>query len=63
MGNVLQFTADNNPGPGFRVTSLADLDGNGSSDLIYQNTTQGEFGDVRVWKDLSPTNDRLLRLA
>ena len=61
MGNVLQFTADNDPGPGFRVTGLADLDGNGSSDLIYQNITQGQFGDVRVWKDLSSTDDRLLR--
>ncbi len=60
-GNTLQFTADNDPGLGFRVVGLADLDGNGASDLIYQNTTQGEFGDVRVWRDLAPANDQLLR--
>lgn len=61
-GNQMVFSVDSDPGTGFRVVASAlDIDRNGAPDLVYQNTTQGEFGDVRVWKDYQSSLDRLLR--
>ncbi len=57
----IQFTADTDPGAAFRLLATVDFDGNHTMDLLYQNTTQGVFGDVRVWKDFLPANDSLLR--
>lgn len=50
-GNLLRFTTVNDPGQGFRVLGTVDLDGNARPDVLFQNTTQGEFGDVRFWRD------------
>ncbi len=61
VGNQIQFTADVDPGPAFRLLGTVDFDGNRTTDLLYQNTTQGTFGDVRVWKDFLPANDSLVR--
>jgi len=60
-GFTLTFTTDNDPGAAFRSVANVDINGNGAKDLVYQNTTQGAFGDVRVWQDFLPTIDRLLR--
>jgi hypothetical protein len=60
-GNQLVFSVENDPGAGFRLVSNSDIDGNGADDLVYQNTTQGEFGEVRVWRDYNSADDRLLR--
>ena len=62
-GNVLQFATVPDPGVQFRVMGLVDLDGNKVQDLIFQNISQGDAGDVRVWKDVDSSFDRLLRSA
>lgn len=49
------------PGAKYRLLAVTDLDGNGVADLVYQDTTQGDFGDVHVWADFLPANDHLLR--
>ncbi|MBI3715978.1 MAG: Ig-like domain repeat protein [Betaproteobacteria bacterium] len=59
--NQLTFTALPDPGNHFRLMALVDINGNGIADLAYQDITQGEFGDIRVWQDYAPANDRLLR--
>lgn len=61
VNNQFQFSAQTDPGANFRVVGVADLDGNGKSDLLFLNTTQGEFGDVRVWSDFQPGSERLWR--
>ena len=61
VSNLLQFTPVTDPGASFRTVGLVDIDGNKSPDLIYQNTNQGDFGEVRVWQDVNPANDRVLR--
>jgi hypothetical protein len=45
----------------YRVATIADLDGDGRSDLIFVDTSQGQVGDVWVWKDFQPTTARILR--
>ena len=61
VSNLLQFTPVTDPGASFRTVGLIDVDGNKNPDLIYQNRNQGEFGEVRVWQDVNPANDRVLR--
>lgn len=61
VSGLLQFTSVTDPGASFRTVGLIDIDGNKSPDLVYQNTTQGEFGEVRVWQDMNPASDRVLR--
>jgi len=61
--NSLVFTAAPDPGLNFRAVGIVDLDGNKSPDLIYQNITQGDSGEVRVWKDFDSFQDRSLRSA
>ena len=61
--NTLVFTAAPDPGISFRTVGIVDLDGNRSPDLIYQNTTQGDSGEVRAWKDFDSSQDRSLRSA
>ena len=61
--NTLFFTAAPDPGVNFRANGIADLDGNKSPDLIYQNVTQGDSGEVRAWKDFDSSQDRSLRSA
>ncbi len=59
--NTLVFTATSDPGVNFRAVAVADLDGNKTPDLIYQNIAAGDPGDVRVWKDFDSSLDRSLR--
>ncbi len=57
VNNQFQFTPLADPGASFRVVGIGDFDGNGKSDLAFQNITQGEFGDVKIWKDFSSANE------
>ncbi|MBI3715351.1 MAG: hypothetical protein HY255_05105 [Betaproteobacteria bacterium] len=57
VGNVFQFTTLADPGPAYRLIGVGDFDGNGKSDLAFQNTTQGTFGDIKIWKDFSAANE------
>ncbi len=59
--NQFQFTVMNDPGSSFRIAGVADFDGNGRSDLAYQNMTQGTFGDVRTWPDFNQANSTYWR--
>jgi len=61
VSNLLQFTPVTDPGASFRTVGLIDIDGDKSPDLIYQNTNQGEFGEARVWQNVNPANERVLR--
>jgi len=61
VGNQFQFTQQSDPGAGFRLVGVTDFDGNGKSDLAFQNLSQGEFGDVRGWYDFNALSDRLFR--
>jgi sugar lactone lactonase YvrE len=54
---VFQFSPLTDPGSAFRLVGVGDFDGNGKSDLAFQNTTQGELGDIKIWKDFSPSNE------
>jgi hypothetical protein len=61
VGTQFQFTTQDDPGANFRLAAVADLEGNGKSDLVFLNTTQGEFGDVRIWTDFQRSTERLWR--
>ncbi len=61
VNNRFQFTLQTDPGASFRLVAAADFDGNGKSDLAFQNITQGTFGDVRTWNDFLPANERFWR--
>ena len=61
VSNVLQFTAATDPGASFRTVGLIDIDGNKKPDLVFQNITQGELGEVSVWQDVNPGSNRVLR--
>jgi hypothetical protein len=56
-----QFSSQTDPGASFRVVGVTDYDGNGRSDLVVQNMSQGEFGDVHLWTDFFSTAGRVLR--
>jgi parallel beta-helix repeat protein len=56
-----QFTNQADPGASFRIVGVTDYDGNGRSDLLVQNMTQGEFGDVQLLTDFLPSASRVLR--
>ncbi len=60
-GNQLQFSPVADPGADFRLVAAADFDGNGKSDLAFQNITQGDFGEANTWLDFDSTKQRLLR--
>ena len=61
FNNTFQFSAQADPGPNFRLIGVADFDGNGKADLVFQNTTQGDKGDVVFWYDFLPTKQRIVR--
>jgi hypothetical protein len=61
VNNVFQASVLPDPGVGFRLIGVTDFNANGKSDLAYQNVTQTEFGDVRVWPDFQPASDFLFR--
>jgi hypothetical protein len=55
------FSAGNDPGVGFRNVGLVDFDGDGRSDLAFQNMTQGDSGEVLMWKSMQPSSQSLIR--
>ncbi len=60
----IQFTPFVGLGPNFRLVGAVDFNGNGKSDLAYQDFVsdpQGIFGEVRAWTDFNSAADRLLR--
>ena len=59
--NRIQFTAQDDPGPNFRLVAATDFDGNGKSDLVFLNTTQTPLADVRIWTDFQRSTERLWR--
>jgi hypothetical protein len=61
VGNQFQFTSQADLGASFRIVGVTDYDGNGRSDLLVQNMTQGEFGDVQLLTDFLPADSRVLR--
>ncbi len=61
VGNQFQFTTQPDPGANYRLVGAPDFDGNGKSDLAFQNITQGDFGDVKNWTDFLPANESLIR--
>ncbi len=61
---AFQFSSMAGPGPNFRIIGVADLNGNGKSDLVYQSLVsdpQQIFGDVHVWPDFVSASDVFLR--
>lgn len=59
--STIAFANVPDPGAVFRVVGVVDLDSNRTQDLVFQNTSQGEFGEVRFWPTNDPTSERLLR--
>ena len=58
----IQFTPFTGLGPNFRLVGAVDFNGNGKSDLAYQDfVSDPTFGEVRAWTDFNPAADRLLR--
>lgn len=60
-GAQFVFSTLTDPGPAFRLVGAPDFDGNGISDLAFQNTTTGEFGDVKRWRDFIPAQESVIR--
>jgi hypothetical protein len=61
VNGQFQFSPTTAPSSENRVVAIADLNNNGRSDLVFQNITQGEFGEASTWLDFNQTNQRLLR--
>ena len=61
VGSQFQFTTQPDPGINFRLIGAADFDGNGKSDLAFQNINQGAIGDVKSWIDFQPAGERTLQ--
>jgi uncharacterized protein (DUF1800 family) len=61
VGGQFSFSAIPDPGAAFRLVGAPDFDGNGVSDLAFQNTTTGEFGEVKRWRDFVPAQESVVR--
>ncbi len=61
VNNQFQFTPIADPGINFRIVGAVDLNKSGKADLIFQDITQGEFGDVSVWPGFNASAQFLLR--
>jgi hypothetical protein len=61
VNNQFQWSTTADPGTGFRVLGAVDLANSGKSDLLFQSTTQGEFGDVTAWRGFSPATPKFIR--
>lgn len=57
VNNQFQFSALQDPGPSFRLIGVGDFFRSGKSDLAFQNTTQGTFGDIKIWRNFSAANE------
>jgi hypothetical protein len=61
VNNQLQLTNQPDPGPGFRALAWTDIDGNAAPDFAFLDTTQGDVGQVSIWRDGLATNRLALR--
>ncbi|MCA3028032.1 MAG: hypothetical protein ING66_05465 [Rhodocyclaceae bacterium] len=61
VNGQFQFSVLADPGGNFRLVGVTDLDGNGKSDLLFQNVAQGESGDVTSWLNFESNNATALR--
>jgi subtilisin family serine protease len=57
VNNQFLFSAQQDPGAGYRLVGVGDFFGSGKSDLAFQNMTQGTFGDIKIWRGFSPSNE------
>ncbi len=60
-GSQFVFTTIADPGLNFRIVGAVALNNGGKSDLVFQDITQGEFGDVLVWRGFNPATQFKLR--
>ncbi len=61
VGTQWQFTPSATIIPTYRPVGIGDFDGNGKSDYVFQDTTQGELGDVLLYPNFSGNATQLLR--
>ena len=61
VNNQLVHTDVNDPGVGYRVLGTTDIDRDGTPDLLFQNMTQGVYGDVNVWDTFLPGTTYTMR--
>ncbi len=61
VNSQFQFTSQPDPGLNFRLIGAVDFDGNGKSDLAFQNIAQGDLADVKSWTDFQPSSEHALR--
>jgi hypothetical protein len=62
VNNQIQFSPFADPGPNYRLVGVGDFDGDGKSDLAFQDMSeQTEFGNVRTWKNFQSQSDSMLR--
>ncbi len=60
------FTPQADPGPSFRLVGATDFDGNGKTDLAFQNPTALDVNgrsNVLAWNDFAAINERTIRLV
>ena len=60
-GSQFVFSTLTDPGINYRIVGAVALNGGGKSDLVFQDITQGEFGDVLVWRGFNPATQFKLR--
>ena len=60
-GSSLQFTEAQDPGALYRPVATGNFYGDSGLDLVFQNMSQGEFGDVKIWNDFSASRETLWR--
>jgi hypothetical protein len=62
VNGVFQFSSLPDPGPNYRLVGIGDFDGDGKSDLAFQEVVSDpDFGNVTVWPNYSSTGAFLLR--
>ncbi len=60
--NTFTFSSQADPGANYRLVAVADFDGDGISDLAYQDMSlPGDFGVVSVWPDFVAARSYVLR--
>ena len=60
-GSQFVFSTLTDPGINYRIVGAVALNNGGKSDLVFQDITQGEFGDVLVWRGFNPATQFKLR--